>query len=137
MSSFLTSDNPFMLGFDSFDRMLNDISKKKDSFPPYNIEQIDEQNLQITLAVAGFKEEDLVIDLEDKQLNVRGQHNDEQEIEHNYIYHGIANRSFQRSFVLADGLEVTGAHLEDGLLQIDLHQREPEKTARTIKITKK
>ena len=84
-----------------------------------------------------IKEEDLVIDLEDKQLNVRGQHNEEQEIEHNYIYHGIANRSFQRSFVLADGLEVTGAHLEDGLLQIDLHQREPEKTARTIKITKK
>ena len=123
----LTTNNPFMLGFDSFER-----------YPPYNIEQIDPSHLQITIAVAGFAEEDLTIEVEDKQLVIRGQHvEDENAPARQYLYRGIAARQFQRSFILADGIEVIDAHLDNGLLHIDLEQNEPETKVRQIKISKK
>lgn len=133
-----TTNNPFMLGFDSLERMLDRAAKNSESYPPYNIEQIDPQHLQITIAVAGFKNEDLAIEIQDKQLIVRGQHAEEENApERQFLYRGIASRQFQRCFVLADGIEVTGAHLENGLLQIDLIQKEPETKVKQIKITKK
>lgn len=136
--AFLTSNNPFMLGFDSLERMLDRAAKNSENYPPYNIEQIDPSHLQITIAVAGFAEEDLTIEVEDKQLIVRGQHTeDEKTPEHQYLYRGIAARQFQRSFILADGVEVMDAHLENGLLCIDLEQNEPETKIRQIKISKK
>lgn len=132
----LTTNNPFMLGFDSLERMLDRAAKNTESYPPYNIEQIDASHLQITVAVAGFSEEDLSLEIEDKQLTVRGRRAEEEK-ERQYLYKGIASRQFQRSFILADGIEVEGAHLENGLLHVDLLQREPESKVRRIKITKK
>lgn len=135
----LTTNNPFMLGFDSLERMLDRAAKNSESYPPYNIEQIDPSHLQITVAVAGFSEEDLSLEIEDKQLTVRGRRVEEEKEkeQRHYLYKGIASRQFQRSFILADGIEVEGAHLENGLLHIDLLQREPESKVRHIKITKK
>ena len=136
--AFLTSNNPFMLGFDSLERMLDRAAKNSENYPPYNIEQIDPCHLQITIAVAGFSEDDLTIEEEDKQLIVRGQHaEDENAPERQYLYRGIAARQFQRSFILADGVEVIDAHLNNGLLHIDLEQKEPEVKVRQIKISKK
>ena len=135
--AFLTSNNPFMLGFDSLERMLDRAAKNSEGYPPYNIEQIDPSHLQITIAVAGFAEEDLTIEVEDKQLVVRGHHKEDENTQHQYLYRGIAARQFQRSFILADGVEVKDAHLENGLLCIDLEQHEPEVKIRQIKISKK
>ena len=134
----LTTNNPFMIGFDSLERMLDRAAKNSESYPPYNIEQIDPTHLQITIAVAGFGEEDLTIEVEDKQLVVRGQHvEDENASERQYLYRGIASRQFQRSFILAEGIEVLDAHLDNGLLHIDLEKNEPETKVRQIKISKK
>ena len=135
--AFLTSNNPFMLGFDSLERMLDRAQKNSESYPPYNIEQIDPNHLRITIAVAGFSEDDLTIEVEDKQLVIRGQHSEDETTTHQYLYHGIASRQFQRSFVLADGIEVIDARLDNGLLHIDLEQNEPETKVRQIKISKK
>ena len=135
--AFLTTNNPFMLGFDSLERMLDRAAKNSENYPPYNIEQIDANHLQITIAVAGFAEEDLTIEVEDKQLVVRGQHKEDENAQHQYLYRGIAARQFQRSFILADGVEVMDAHLNNGLLHIDLEQNEPEVKVRQIKISKK
>ena len=135
--AFLTTNNPFMLGFDSLERMLDRAAKNSENYPPYNIEQIDANHLQITIAVAGFAEEDLTIEVEDKQLVVRGQHKEDENTQHQYLYRGIAARQFQRSFILADGVEVMDAHLNNGLLHIDLEQNEPEVKVRQIKISKK
>ncbi|MGN0903750.1 MAG: Hsp20 family protein [Alphaproteobacteria bacterium] len=134
----LTTNTPFMLGFDSLERLLDRAAKNSESYPPYNIEQIDPSHLQITVAVAGFAEKDLTIELENRQLLIRGQHAaEEKEKDRQFLYRGIASRQFVRSFVLADGIEVVGAHLENGLLQIDLEQIEPENNVRQIKISKK
>ena len=135
--AFLTTNNPFMLGFDSLERMLDRAQKNSESYPPYNIEQIDPNHLRITVAVAGFSEDDLTIEVEDKQLVIRGQHSEDETTTHQYLYHGIASRQFQRSFVLADGIEVMDARLDNGLLHIDLEQNEPETKVRQIKISKK
>lgn len=132
----LTTNNPFMLGFESFERLLDRAAKNSESYPPYNIEQVDETHLQITIAVAGFAEEDLTIEIENKQLVIRGRHAEEDKQRH-YLHRGIASRQFQRSFVLADGIEVIGAQLENGLLLIDLQRNEPEVKVRQIKITNK
>jgi len=134
----LTTNNPFMLGFDSLERMLDRAAKNSESYPPYNIEQIDPSHLQITIAVAGFGEDDLSIEVQDKQLTVSGRRvEDENASARRYLYRGIASRQFQRSFVLADGIEVEDAHLDNGLLHIDLKQNEPEQKIRQIKISKK
>ena len=97
-------NSPLFLGFDRFERLVDTISKVQDSYPPYNIEQIGEHGFRITLALAGFHRKDISISLENNQLTIKGQQ--KQESEAIYIYHGIANRQFIKSFVLADGVEV-------------------------------
>ena len=126
-------NSPLLLGFDHFERALDRVSKiSSDGYPPYNIEQLGENALRITLAVAGFAMSDLSLTIEDNQLVVRGkQTDDESRI---YLHRGIAARQFQRSFVLAEGIEVCGAWLDNGLLHIDLTRPQPETRVRTIEI---
>ena len=126
-------NSPLLLGFDHFERTLDRISKASaDGFPPYNIEQRSENALRITLAVAGFSMDDLAVQLEDNQLVVRGKQSDEEE--RVYLHRGIAGRQFQRTFVLADGIEVTAAELDNGLLHIDLERPPVEARVRTVEI---
>jgi HSP20 family molecular chaperone IbpA len=126
-------NSPLLLGFDHFERALDRVSKvSSDGYPPYNIEQVGENSLRITLAVAGFAMSDLKLTIEDNQLVVRGkQTDDENRI---YLHRGIAARQFQRSFVLAEGIEVSGAWLDNGLLHIDLMRPPVETRVRTIEI---
>jgi HSP20 family molecular chaperone IbpA len=133
MSRLSLFNNPLLLGFDEFERTLDRIAKHgAEGYPPYNIEQTGENGLRITLAVAGFALDDLTIGLEGNQLVVRGkQAEDEGRV---YIHRGIAARQFQRSFVLADGIEVLGAAMDNGLLHIDLARPQPEPKARRIEI---
>ncbi len=131
-----TFNSPLLLGFDHFERMLDRISKTSaEGYPPYNIEQISENGLRITLAVAGFSESDLSVTLEANQLTVAGRITSD-ETERVYIHRGIAARQFQRSFVLAEGIEVVGASLDRGLLNIDLQRPPAETQVRQIHITK-
>lgn len=125
--------SPLLLGFDHVERMVERAGKSgAEGYPPYNIEQVGDEGLRITLAVAGFTMGDLVITLEDKQLVIRGkQAEDESRV---YLHRGIAARQFQRAFVLADGIEVTGARLASGLLHIELRRRRPEPQTRRIEI---
>jgi len=125
-------DHPFFLGFDHFEREFDRIKKTSDGYPPYNVEQTAENALRITLAVAGFTMNDLDIELENNQLTLRGKQEDDQE--RIYLHRGIAGRQFQRSFVLADGIKVNGATLDNGLLHIDMVRIQPECTARKIAI---
>ena len=126
-------NSPLLLGFDHFERTLDRISKASaDGFPPYNIEQRGENALRITLAVAGFSMDDLAVQLEDNQLVVRGKQSDEED--RVYLHRGIAGRQFQRTFVLADGIEVTGAELDNGLLHVDLERPPVEARVRTVEI---
>ena len=129
-------NSPLLLGFDHFERMLDRASKASaEGYPPYNIEQIGENGLRITLAVAGFYVNDLNVALEDNQLVIRGRLEDKAGDDgHVYLHRGIASRQFQRSFVLAEGIEVIGASLNNGLLTIDLERLQPEPEIRTIKI---
>ena len=121
-------NSPFLLGFDHFERILDRVQKSGgDGYPPYNIEQIGETGLRITLAVAGFRRDDLSITLEDNQLVIKGRQPDEPERE--YLHRGIAARQFQRNFLLAEGIEVAGATLDNGLLR-----PQPEVVTRTIEI---
>jgi HSP20 family molecular chaperone IbpA len=129
-------NSPLLLGFDHLERMLDRVSKTSaEGYPPYNIEQTGEYRLRITLAVAGFSMADLKVTVEDNQLVVRGR-NKEDESDRIFIHRGIAARQFQRSFVLAEGIDILGASIEDGLLNIDLEQYIPEPEVRTIEITK-
>ena len=133
MSRLSLFNSPLLLGFDHFERTLDRIAKSgAEGYPPYNIEQVGEDSLRIILAVAGFAIEDLEVKLEDNQLVVRGrQAEDEGRI---YLHRGIAARQFQRSFVLAEGIEVTGALLDNGLLTIELRRPRPESKVQTISI---
>ena len=127
-------NSPLLLGFDHFERALDRVSKiSSDGYPPYNIEQLDENALRITLAVAGFTMGDLSITIEDNQLVVRGKQADD--TERVYLHRGIAARQFQRSFVVAEGIEVSGARLDNGLLHIELFRPEVESRVRTVEIT--
>lgn len=129
-------DSPLFLGFDQIEKTFDQLRKTSgEGYPPYNIEKIGENGLRITLAVAGFSMNDLDIQLENNKLNIRGQQVDEDTPERVYIHRGIARRQFQRGFVLADGVEVRGATLDNGLLHIDLERLEPESTARKIEIS--
>jgi HSP20 family molecular chaperone IbpA len=131
-----TFNSPLLLGFDHFERMLDRISKTSaEGYPPYNIEQIAADGLRITLAVAGFSEAELSVTLEANQLTVAGRIAAD-ESERIFLHRGIAARQFQRSFVLAEGIEVTGASLDRGLLHIDLSRPPPETQVREIKIGK-
>ncbi len=129
----LTS-HPFLLGFENLDRLVERTAKTGgDGYPPYNIEQRGENAYRITLAVAGFAESDLTITLEDGHLVVRGKQIDEAS-DRVYLHRGIAARQFQRSFVLADRVEVHEASLENGLLHIDLVRETPDVVVQEIKI---
>ena len=127
-------NNPHMLGFDHFERILDRAAKASaEGYPPYNIEQTGENDICITLAVAGFTMDDLTVAVEDNQLVIRGKQVDD--INNRiFIHRGIAARQFQRSFVLAEGIDVVGATLDNGLLNVDLHQEVPEPEIKTIKI---
>jgi HSP20 family molecular chaperone IbpA len=126
-------NSPLLLGFDQFERAFDRVSKAAaDGYPPYNVEQTGEHALRITLAVAGFAPADLTVQIEDSQLVVRGKQTDDRE--RAYLHRGIAARQFQRCFVLAEGIEVTGAFLDNGLLHIDLVRHLPEGHVRTIAI---
>ena len=125
-------NSPFLLGFDQFERTIDRISKlSSDSYPPYNIEQISQNSLRITVAVAGFKKNELDVSLEGNQLQIRGNKKDD-ERERIFIHRGIATRQFQRNFVLADGIEVNEASMDDGLLFVDLTQ--PINNDQSVKI---
>ncbi len=126
-------NSPFLLGFDQLERALDRVSKSSaDGYPPYNIEQVDENAIRITLAVAGFAREELSVTVEDTQLVVRGRQSDD--ADRVYLHRGIAARQFQRSFVLADGIEIVGAEVDNGLLHIDLVRPLVESRERTIEI---
>jgi len=128
------ASHPFLLGFDELDRMVERVSKAgADGYPPYNIEQRGENAFRITLAVAGFAESDLSVTVEDHNLVIRGRQADDGG-ERQFLYRGIAARQFQRSFVLADRVEVAGAALDHGLLHIDLVRHVAEPTVQTIRI---
>ena len=137
MSRVPSLSSPFLLGFDEIERVLDRVTKAADGYPPYNIERLprDERNperLRITLAVAGFTRDQLDISLEESQLVIRGRQQDDKTRE--FLHRGIAARQFQRTFVLADGMEVKGADLKNGLLSIDLSRPEPERLVKTIAI---
>ena len=133
MSRLSLFNSPLLLGFDHFERALDRVSKiSSDGYPPYNIEQIGESALRITLAVAGFTMSDLGITIEDNQLVIRGKQTED--TQRTYLHRGIAARQFQRSFVLAEGIEVSGAWLDNGLLHIDLVRPEIESRVRTVDI---
>jgi HSP20 family molecular chaperone IbpA len=126
-------NSPFLLGFEHLERVLERTAKSAgDAYPPYNIEQTSEDQISITLAVAGFTREELNVTVEDRQLVIRGKQGDAGE--RNFLHRGIAARQFQRSFVLAEGIEVTGAELENGLLRIDLARPKADTVIRHIDI---
>lgn len=135
MSRPLAFNSPFLLGFDHLERLLEVAAKSaNDGYPPYNIEHQGERRLRITLAVAGFSAGDIDVTLENNQLVIRGSRPDQNDEPRNFLHRGIAARQFQRKFVLAEGMEVSGATLADGLLDIELVHPEPESVVRTIPI---
>ncbi|MFQ5955924.1 MAG: Hsp20 family protein [Kiloniellales bacterium] len=133
MSRLSLFNSPLLLGFDHFEELLDRATKSSaEGYPPYNIEQVGDNGLRITLAVAGFREQELSIEVEDSQLSVRGKQQDD--TERVYLHRGIAARQFQRTFVLAEGIQVVGAELDNGLLHIDLVRPEPVSRVKTITI---
>jgi HSP20 family molecular chaperone IbpA len=138
MSRVPSLSSPFLLGFDEIERVLDRVSKGADGYPPYNIERLGREGqsperLRITLAVAGFTRDQLDVTIEENQLVIRGRQQDDKSRQ--YLHRGIAARQFQRTFVLADGIEVLAADLKNGLLSIDLARPEPERIVKTIAIT--
>ena len=128
--------HPFLLGFEQLERLVERTAKSgAEGYPPYNIEAVSENAYRITLAVAGFREDDLSITVEDRQLVVRGRQGEDTQ-ERVFLHRGIAARAFQRSFVLADGVEVAAATMENGLLHIDLRRSAPEPVVQTIRISR-
>ncbi len=133
MSRLTVFNSPLLLGFDHFERVLDRVSKAQgDGYPPYNVEQTGEHALRLTLAVAGFTLDGLSVQVEDNQLIVRGRQ--QEEGERVFLHRGIAARQFQRAFVLAEGIEVKGATLDNGLLSIDLERPRPESRLRAVEI---
>ena len=138
MSRVPSLSSPFLLGFDEIERALDRVAKAADGYPPYNIERVGRENgqperLRITLAVAGFNRDQLDVTVEESQLVIRGRQQDDKTRQ--YLHRGIAARQFQRTFVLADGIEVLGADLKNGLLSVDLARPEPERVVKNIAIT--
>src|ERR1700679_4114820 len=137
MSRISSFSSPFLLGFDEIERVLDRVAKGADGYPPYNIERIARgpggpECLRITLAVAGFTRDQLDVTVEESQLLIRGRQQDDKARQ--YIHRGIAARQFQRTFVLADGMEVLGADLKNGLLSIDLVRPQSERIVKSISI---
>ena len=136
MSKLTLGSYPHLLGFEQLERLLERSAKAgNEGYPPYNIEQTSDFSYRITLAVAGFAEEDLSIAIEDRQLVIRGRQRDDSE-GRIFLHRGIAARQFQRMFVLADGVEVGEAVMENGLLHVDLTRAVPETVVQTINIRK-
>ena len=136
MTKMALGTHPFLLGFEQLERLVERTAKTgNDGYPPYNIEQTSATSYQITLAVAGFAESDLAITVEDNSLVIRGRQRDDSE-GRIYLHRGIAARQFQRSFVLADGVDVGEAVMENGLLHVDLTRSVPDRVVQTIKIRK-
>ena len=136
MTKMTLASYPHMLGFEQLERLLERTAKSgNEGYPPFNIEQTSDDSYRITLAVAGFAEQDLAITVEDRQLVIRGRQTDTTQ-DRVYLHRGIAARQFQRSFVLADGVDVGEAIMEHGLLHIDLTQAKPETVVQTINIKK-
>ena len=126
-------NSPFLLGFEHLERLLERTAKSAgDGYPPYNIEQTGDDSLRIALAVAGFTREELNVTVEDRQLVIRGKQSEG--ADRNFLHRGIAARQFQRAFVLAEGIEVTGAALANGLLTIELTRPKADTIVRTIDI---
>ena len=140
MSRLPSLSSPFLLGFDEIERALDRVAKAADGYPPYNIERLgregpNPERLRITLAVAGFTRDQLDVSIEESQLVIRGRQQDDKTRQ--YLHRGIAARQFQRTFVLADGMEVLAADLKNGLLSIDLARPEPERVVKSIAITER
>lgn len=134
MTKLTLGAHPFLLGFEQLERLVERTAKSgNDGYPPYNIEQTSDRSYRITLAVAGFSESDLAITVEDKSLVIRGRQRDDTE-GRIYLHRGIAARQFQRSFVLADNVDVGEALLENGLLHVDLVRHVPDSVVQTIRI---
>lgn len=134
MARMTAFDSPLLLGFDHFERMLDRIAKTgNDGYPPYNIERTGQNGLRITLAVAGFAMDDLLVTLEDNQLTIRGKQGEDED-GRIFLHRGIAARQFVRSFVLAEGIEVVDAKLDNGLLHIDMERPEPQSRQRVVAI---
>jgi HSP20 family molecular chaperone IbpA len=138
MSRVPSLSSPFLLGFDEIERVLDRVAKAADGYPPYNIERLARdaqrpERLRITLAVAGFTRDQLDVTIEESQLVIRGRQQDDKSRQ--YLHRGIAARQFQRTFVLAEGMEVLGADLKNGLLEIDLARPEPERLVKKVSIT--
>ena len=133
MSRISLFNSPFLLGFDDLEQALDRVTKSSsDGYPPYNIERTGENDMRISLAVAGFSMDELSVSVEDTQLIIRGRQQDDPNRE--FLHRGIAARQFQRSFVLADGIEILGAELDNGLLHVNLKRPVVETQTRTIEI---
>lgn len=136
MTKLTFTAHPYLLGFEQLERLVERTAKTgTEGYPPFNIEQCGDTAYRITLAVAGFQEPDLSITVEERQLVIRGRQADNSD-GRIFLHRGIAARQFQRSFVLADGVEVAGATMENGLLHIDLRREQPETVVQTIRITR-
>lgn len=136
MTKLTLGSHPFLLGFEQLERLVERTAKAgSEGYPPFNIEQTSDNGYRITLAVAGFRQDNLSITIEDRQLVIRGRQPEEDE-DRVFLHRGIAGRQFQRSFVLADGVDVTGATMENGLLHLELERAQPEAVVQTIEITK-
>ena len=135
MTKMTLGTHPYLLGFDQLERLAERAAKGAEGYPPYNIEQLGQDGFRITLAVAGFAEDELSLTVEDRQLIIRGRQSDAPD-ERVFLHRGIAARAFQRSFVLAEGIEVERAALENGLLHIDLRRIAPQAIVKTIPISR-
>lgn len=135
MTKMTLGAHPYLLGFDQLERLAERAAKGTEGYPPYNIEQLGTDGFRITLAVAGFAEDDLSLTIEDRQLIIRGRQG-EGDPDRVFLHRGIAARAFQRSFVLAEGIEVEHAALENGLLHIDLKRVAPQTLVKTIPISR-
>jgi HSP20 family molecular chaperone IbpA len=138
MSRVPSLSSPFLIGFDEIERALDRVSKAADGYPPYNIERLardgqSPERMRITLAVAGFTLDQLDITVDENELVIRGRQQEDKSRQ--YLHRGIAARQFQRTFVLADGMQVLGADLRNGLLSVDLARPEPARAVRTVNIT--
>ena len=136
MTKLTLATHPHLLGFDQIERLAERAAKGAEGYPPYNIEHHAPDGFTITLAVAGFAESDLSVALENRQLTISGRQPESPE-DRVFLHRGIAARAFQRSFVLADGVEVGGARLENGLLSISLQRRPQQSVVQTIPISRK
>lgn len=136
MTKLTLGTHPYLLGFEQLERLLERNAKTgNEGYPPFNIEQTSQNSYRITVAVAGFADADLSVTVEDRQLVIRGRQTDDG-AERVFLHRGIAARQFQRSFVLAEGVEVGQAVMENGLLHVDLNRAEPERVVQTITIRK-